>query len=378
MIVALLIFTLVYVVVLFRLSRGLSRLPEGDNTTNYRVSIVVAAHNEAAYIENCLRALLAQNYPTDLIEIIIVDDRSTDKTASLVKRISRQHPHIRLLQITHVSPDMAPKKHAIETGVRQASGEIICITDADTQPAPGWVNSMIQQFGPEVGFVAGFAPLNRSQRKDIFFQLIRLDSLALAAVAAGSIGAGFPMTCTARSIAYRRKVFDQVGGFRKIARFISGDDDLFMHLVRDDTNWHIRYAASADGYVSSVAVTSFREFVHQRIRHASKGGHYSLRMKAVLSAIYLYNTMLFFWPMASWFQPYLLPYGLGSLVIKTVADFSVVYQFARKVKATSYIRCFPVAVFFHIPYVVVFGLLGIFGKFRWKGNAYSSTVRTVS
>ena len=182
----------------------------------------------------------------------------------------------------------------------------------------------------------------------------------------------FPLTCTARSLGYRREVFEQVGGFQQIAQFISGDDDLFMHIVRRQTEWQIRYAVDPDGLVSSPAVSSISQFVNQRTRHASKGTNYSPGVIATLATVYMLNVLLVLWPAIGLIhKPFFVAGGI-TFIVKSVAEFLLLNQFAKRFHVRYYLHCFPIAVFVHIPYVVVFGLLGQIGKFRWKGKIYST------
>jgi cellulose synthase/poly-beta-1,6-N-acetylglucosamine synthase-like glycosyltransferase len=375
MILTLSMLTIFYVSVLFYLSNGLRRLAVGNNAEDYAVSVIIAARNETAGIGDCLDAVLHQRYPADRVEIIVVDDRSTDDTANIVETVAAVHPQVTLIRIATPSDTMAPKKHALTMGIDASHGDIILITDADTIPSAGWVRGMVRQFEPTVGLVAGFAPLDRSESPNTFFKLMRLDSLALATVAAGTIGAGFPTTCTARSLAYRREVFQQVDGFQHIASFISGDDDLFMHRVRDHTDWQIHYAVDPDAIVSSPAVTRAGSFINQRTRHASKGLSYSRSMKSILAAVYVFNLLLFLMPIIGIWNPEFVIAGIAALGLKSLTEFFVLNQFAGRMNVRRYLLYFPLAVFFHIPYVVVFGLLGQIGTFRWKGKRYSTRMQ---
>ena len=69
-----------------------SQIP--NSTTLTKLSIIIPARNEAANIENCINSILANNYPTHLLEIIVVDDHSEDETASLVKKYESQNVKI--------------------------------------------------------------------------------------------------------------------------------------------------------------------------------------------------------------------------------------------------------------------------------------------
>jgi len=105
------------------------------------VSVIIPARNEAAHIQSCLHAICRQHYPPDKMEILVVDDDSTDDTAQRVREI--KDLRIRLLHVSdyvsHESRQRAPKKKAIELGVAHAHGELIITTDADCIAEPDWI-----------------------------------------------------------------------------------------------------------------------------------------------------------------------------------------------------------------------------------------------
>ena len=125
--------TFLYAVALLKLRGGFKNLKAGQNKKRPNVSVVIAARNEEDTIKPCLAAVLTQNYPKDKLEIIVVDDRSDDKTFDAVKNLAKAHKRIKLLQIKDRLTDLAPKKRAINLGVQNTSGEIIITTDADCQ-----------------------------------------------------------------------------------------------------------------------------------------------------------------------------------------------------------------------------------------------------
>ncbi|MBN1555390.1 MAG: glycosyltransferase [Phycisphaerae bacterium] len=93
------------------------------------LSVVVPAKDEESHIGACLQSLLAQDYPN--FEILVVDDRSRDRTGEIVEAMSRQHRQIRLLRITELPPGWAGKTHALRQGIAAARGDYLCLTDAD-------------------------------------------------------------------------------------------------------------------------------------------------------------------------------------------------------------------------------------------------------
>jgi chlorobactene glucosyltransferase len=93
------------------------------------VSVVVAAKDEEACIERCVRSMLDQDYPN--FEMIVCNDRSDDNTAAIVEQIAAEDPRLRLLNIESLPEGWCGKNNAMQTGIAQSKGEWICMSDAD-------------------------------------------------------------------------------------------------------------------------------------------------------------------------------------------------------------------------------------------------------
>jgi len=99
-----------------------------------RLSVVIAACNEAATIEPAMATLLALDYPD--LEIVVVDDRSTDGTGARVDAIAARDPRVRAVHVDHLPDGWLGKVHALDVGTRHATGELLLFTDADVHFAP--------------------------------------------------------------------------------------------------------------------------------------------------------------------------------------------------------------------------------------------------
>jgi len=365
--------TVGYCFLIWQLYRGLFFLKAGENDQKYLVSVVVAARNEESNIGNCLEALVNQSYPWDRYEIVIVNDRSTDQTAAMVDRYREKYNRIKLVNVKNLPQGISPKKQALEQGIRAANGEIILTTDADCVPNQGWIQGMVGYFEPAVGLVAGFSPLEKNGKDTIFLRLLKLDSLSLAAVAAGSFGLEKPLTCNGRNLAYRKETFNAVNGFTEIQNLISGDDDLFLHLVTRRTDWKARYAIDQQTIVPTRPPASFQQLANQRIRHASKGRYYSSGLKLCLVLVYLFNLILLGLLPGSLLVSRLFLPGLICWLAKSLSEFVLVKRFANIFNYHKALRVFPIAMLWHVPYVVIFGLWGQVGTFQWKQDTFKST-----
>jgi len=94
------------------------------------VSVIVPAHNEQSTIGPCLESVLKQDYPH--FELILVDDRSQDLTASIAKSVPGADGNVRIISIENLPPGWTGKCHALDVGVRHASGEWLAFLDADS------------------------------------------------------------------------------------------------------------------------------------------------------------------------------------------------------------------------------------------------------
>lgn len=106
-----------------------------------RLSVIVPACNEGATLEAASASLRAQDYPD--LEILLVDDRSTDDTGALVDRIAATDPRIRALHVTHLPDGWLGKVHAMHVATQQATGQWLLFTDADVHHAPGTLREAV-------------------------------------------------------------------------------------------------------------------------------------------------------------------------------------------------------------------------------------------
>ncbi len=361
-----------YLAVHIGLTTGLRRCKQAKSPLQPFVSVIVAARNEEKTIERVLECLSLQTYP--YYELIIINDRSTDNTAAIVADFQKENPSIKRIDITTVPSDMPTKKNALRAGINASKGEILCFTDADCFPPSTWVEELVQQFELKVGLVAGYSPYTIPSGKTItnrilrnmFFKFIAYEEFRAAIWSSGAIGWNLGWLCTGRNLAYRRKVYDEVGGFEKIKQSISGDDDLFLQLVRRQTNWKIRYVKTRESFVPTVPPADFCSFVEQRKRHFSASKVFSFPMMLFFFFYHLTNFLLFFSPFLFLFHMLSIPFVIACIVTKLFADTILFFFSARTFDASTYSRSFIIMEALYVLYNSLIGPLGIFKKFEWK------------
>lgn len=100
-----------------------------------RLSIVVPAANEADSVESAARSILAQDYPD--LELVLVDDRSTDATGQIVDRLAEEDPRVTPIHVRQLPDGWLGKVHALDRGAETARGEWLLLMDADVHLMPG-------------------------------------------------------------------------------------------------------------------------------------------------------------------------------------------------------------------------------------------------
>lgn len=371
---------LFYVTTLFYFYGGFRHLkyPLVNGNSLPTVSVIVSARNEAHHIDELFKSLKRQNYPHELLEFCIIDDRSSDATFARIEACAKELPNVIPLRITGTVPHVAPKKRAIDLGIRRSSGEIILVTDADCRPGENWVRNFASRFSNDVAMVCGYAPYH--PRSSFLHKLLALDFFSLAAVSAAGIGIGVPLTCAGGNLAYRRRAYYAIGGFEKIASFISGDDDLLLHEMHHRGVGKILYVPEPEAAVQTELPHSWRQFFWQRIRFASKSRHYDPKMTAALIAVYFMNFLLGCGLLASLALGKWLWLGaiLSVWMTKSMAEFIFLKRAANFFGEHHLLRYLPAASILHPFYIILFGALGQFMSFRWKGERFRRKLITDS
>ena len=280
------ILLVVYVLMLLWLLRGLKRLRRADaETVLPRMSVVVAARDEAAHLADCLEALHMQEYAGDW-ELFIIDDHSRDETLPIALAAAARHPNWHVAQNERAGFWSSRKKGALETALQLAQGDVLLFTDADCTPPPTWIRGIAVCFTPQTALCAGFSPLKAPEAALWWQHFLHIDTLATALVAAGSIGHRRGITCTGRNLACRREVLVEIGGYGALPDTLSGDDDFLLQTIVGSTARSITYAVNPQSSVPARGPSGWNAFLRQKRRHLSAGLHYE---RSVQTGYLLYH-----------------------------------------------------------------------------------------
>tara|TARA_B100000686_G_scaffold354754_1_gene466970 strand:- start:2745 stop:3902 length:1158 start_codon:yes stop_codon:yes gene_type:complete len=366
--------TLFYFICSLILSNGIKSYKTFSNPTGIialpYVSVIIAVRDEEIYIENLLDSLSEQNYPSEKIEFIIIDDGSTDNTYNILSEIVTNDNRFKIIKAGKPSKGFSPKKWALNQGIKIAEGEVLIMTDGDCKMEEDWARYMAYHFkNKDVGMVLGSSPLGMS--RSIWDRAMQMDSVGLDALMMSTLIVNIPFTASGRNLAIRKIAFDEIDGYNAIGQFTSGDDDLLMHAISQSA-WRIVPCLEKGSEVRSPAPKGWAEFFWQRIRFASKGKAYfqldfvKSTFRTGLLFIFFTNFIVLLSQLI--FLVYQESIFLIPWLLKIVSDLFLINAYLSKTKGSLDLTYFLFNELWHALYVTVFGIIGPFTPVYWKGR----------
>jgi cellulose synthase/poly-beta-1,6-N-acetylglucosamine synthase-like glycosyltransferase len=363
------ILLLVYALFIYYYHRIWDRMPvlTGDLPFHpIEVSVIIPARNEAAHIKNCLLSLFSQSYPQAYMDILVVNDFSTDETAAIVAKYSDK---CRLLNLSDYLTGTVNsyKKKAIETGIAHSSAELIICTDADCVMGKDWILSLVSAYQKNNRvFIA--APVKIIPDGSALSVFQSLDFISLQGITGAAVYKNLYPMCNGANLAYSRKAFDAVGGFTDIDHIASGDDMLLMKKIQLSFPGRLGYIKDPRAIVSTVSAANIRSFFSQRIRWASKISHYKHPATFLtLGLVYVLNLCLLLLFFTCFFYGY-WKWLLLLIACKTISEYFFVSKVAGFFGQLSLMKYFILCQPFHIIYTVIAGSFGSFGRYDWKNR----------
>ncbi|MGI4762632.1 MAG: glycosyltransferase [Janthinobacterium lividum] len=277
-----------YLVVLLLAERVQAR-PASHSGPAPRVSILVAARNEATTIERCLQSLAALDYPAGQLEIVIGDDASTDETAAVVRRFIADKPQFRLLAIGHRLGAARGKSNVLAHLCRAAASDYFLLTDADMVLAPGWVRALLAAASPGVGIVTGITTAGGS----LFGRLQGLDWLFGLSLGRLLTDYGVPVTAVGNNMLVTRAAYESIGGYEALVFSVSEDLQLFGQVVAQ--GWQFRNLVEPAALGISLPQPTWHQLLQQRKRWMSGAGRLPWQLGLLFGAYGAFYTVLG-WP----------------------------------------------------------------------------------
>ncbi len=343
----------------FQLALSERKLPERE----VRLSVVIAVRNEGENLSKLISHLLNQDYPSDLYEIIVVDDHSTDNTSEIVESYMVKNTN----GISLVKATGNGKKNALHEGIGKSTSELIVTTDGDCEMGNRWLSGIVNYYcvtGKKV--ICG--PVVYSKSKSIFEKFMTIDFASLVASGAGSLGVCLPLMGNGANIAFEKKVYD--GYNNGSSKYASGDDVFLIHYSAKIFGYgSIGFVKDEDVIVSTPPPSGIIEFIKQRVRWASKAKGYYLPWPIIVSLIiFLFNLAMFSILVGSIFFTWLLPIYILIIITKLLIDVPLVFRFLTFSGKSNLKPWLVILEFIYPVYIVISAISSFLFSYNWKGR----------
>lgn len=364
MIFSLIIISFIYLLTISLLIYGL------DKIENYKLSglkpktkfsIIVPFRNEAENLPVLLKSLSNLNYPTQLFEVILVDDASeTQYTLPDVEY------SVKIINNIRVSK--SPKKDAITTAINTIQNNWIITTDADCTVKTNWLltlDNYIQEKNPEM-IVSAVAYNSNTSFLHNFQQL---DMASLQGATIGSFGVKKPFMCNGANFAYTKKTFQILNGFNGNDTLASGDDVFLLQKAIAQFPEKVMYLKSQENIVFTNPQESWKTLFFQRVRWASKTVSYKNNFAKQLALVIFFGNL--FWILTLVFSILKkLNFETTFLVIllKCSIDAILIHKTNSFLKTKTH-HLFLASIIYPF-FSTSVAIYSLFGKYEWKGRIF--------
>ena len=238
--------------------------PGHDQGLEPEVAVVIPAFNEEEAIADTVHAILALDYPVDKLEVVVVNDGSTDDTLTQIEAVAAWNPRVRVIDF----PENRGKRAAMAAGIKATSAEVIAFVDSDSVLEPNALSVLVQGFAdPKVGAIAGHGNvLNVRQSWITRMQAVRY-YVAFRVVKAAESVFGVVTCASGCFSAYRRVAiapslteWEHQHFLGKAATY--GDDRALTNYVL--RGWKVKYESRAISH--TIVPDTFPKFLRQQLR----------------------------------------------------------------------------------------------------------------
>ena len=318
------------------------------------VSVVVAARDEEAHLPGCLRALKRQSLPRDRYEIIVSDDHSSDGTCAVAAEFG--------VRCVSVADGVEGKAAAVHAGVESARGSLIVVTDADCRPPHSWLAAMAETFRDgELGMVCGVTAV---AGRTLLARIQAADWTLLLTMAAGFSSLGLPLTAMGNNMAFRRKAYDELGGYPELDSSVTEDYVLFREMYRR-TSWRVRLLIERPLRNVTLPLPTLAKVIRQRRRWARGGLRADVWVYLFYALVYATHAAVV---VALVIAP---PWGVAALLTKIAADALVVHVGGRRIGQRHLRAAFLAFELYLFLYVLALPVLLLLApRIRWRGRRW--------
>ena len=325
------------------------------------VSVIVAARDEEQNISACLDALAQIDYPKEQFEIIVVDDQSTDRTGEIIREHCATMTNLVPMTTSGQVDSLFGKANAVAQAIDKASGEIILTSDADCLVPVSWIKDTVKYYTKDVGCVCGFTLL---KYRSILSGMQSLDWAYLLSIASAGVGWKYPLSAVGNNMSFRKKAYDDVGGYVGVGPSVTEDFVLFK-AIGYQTKWSVAYPLDPRTLVWSEPCAGWKEIFAQKKRWARGGIKIHFLGYLIMTIGFLMSALVLVYP---WIGTHIW-YWLGALGVKWIADAFLLQSPLGALRQKKLFKYYIVYELYYVLYVVLLPFVLLFtGRVIWKGR----------
>jgi poly-beta-1,6-N-acetyl-D-glucosamine synthase len=335
-----------------------------ENETCIPVTIIICARNEEKKIGKCLKTIVQQDYDLSKIQIIVVNDASSDSTVLQAQAALKESGlNYRIIS----NAEQKGKKQSITYAMQFAQHNLIITRDADTfTTSYSWLKIISDHYSEhESDMIIG--PLAIANNAGMLWALQAIENNTLSVLNCGSSFYKRPFLCNGANLIFTKSIFEKTEGYSRHLHIKSGDDVLFLEEIKKVKGSNISYLKSPEAIVYTYPCFSFGSLLSQKIRWASK-------FKVNKNPINFSLAGLTFLVNAAWllclFYGFLVPQNgglsLNFVLLKLLIDFLLLFLASHFLKNKALVfYALPVGCIYPI-YAVVVASASLFLKPKWK------------
>ncbi|NRD19188.1 glycosyltransferase [Winogradskyella eckloniae] len=362
-----------YLVVIGVILLGFDKVEEfnlQDVPARTKFSLIIPFRNEAENLTNLLKSIEQLNYPPSYFEVVLINDKSEDKSVEIIEKIisKKSFSSLNLQIIDNQRRSNAAKKDAITLGVSLSKNEWIVTTDADCILPKYWLDSF-DEFIQHHETQAIVAPVTYKGVSSFFNRFQTLDFLSLQGVTIGSFGIQKPMLCNGANFAYLKTAFYHVSGFDGNTTIASGDDVFLLEKLVKKNKKNVHYLKCKQAIVTTHAAKNLDALLHQRIRWASKTSSLAQKTTKIIGALVILENVMCLSLLPTYFLGLIsIKSVLALLIIKFSIDFLLVFKTLRFFKQEAILPSFIISSLLYPVFNIGIFILSFFKSYRWKGR----------
>lgn len=361
----------IYLIFSFVLAIGTFRLPISQKTDREfpTVSVLLSCRNEEKDVQNCISSLENIDYPKEKVQVILIDDLSTDKTPHILNNAAEKNSNFEFYKSSEFPKNhLEAKARGIANAASKARGEWLFITDADCEVPKTWITHMLYGVDEQTGIITAAMD---TMSPTFVGVLERIASIGRLLFGFGLAGYGLSAFALGPNMAIRKSIYDKAGGLEQ-ADFRIAEDIALFNISRKQ-GYKTKYHFDEKTTVLTSPVENIKQLHSQQARWLIGGlegerPDISLTLTVILIELMIFPLLVGF--MYLFISDIIL--ALQFLLVKGLSELVMAMTIIKRLKVKNFLRQLPIAIIYTFYLFTWLPLAPIFKKSaEWMGDGYT-------